>query len=69
MVNEFEEFARQFRERTMTRMLEFEASLAQAQQQVERAVSGERRREGAVEKRKTQDRNPGRAQSVLRRRS
>ena len=53
----------------MTRMLEFEASLAQAQQQVERAVSGERRREGAVEKRKTQDRNPGRAQSVLRRRS
>ncbi|AJK68052.1 MAG: hypothetical protein GX570_03985 [Corynebacterium marinum] len=36
---EFEEFSRQFRQRTTQRMVEFEKALAQAQQRVEKAVT------------------------------
>lgn len=39
MVMEFEEFSRQFRQRTTQRMIEFEKALAQAQQRVEKAVT------------------------------
>lgn len=39
MVMEFEEFSRQFRQRTTQRMMEFERALAQAQQRVEKAVT------------------------------
>lgn len=38
MVMEFEEFAKQFRQRTTQRMTEFEKALAQAQTRVEKAV-------------------------------
>lgn len=36
---EFEEFAKQFRQRTTQRMMEFEKALAAAQQRVENAVA------------------------------
>ncbi|AJE32267.1 hypothetical protein B842_02070 [Corynebacterium humireducens NBRC 106098 = DSM 45392] len=36
---EFEEFAKQFRQRTTQRMMEFEKALAAAQQRVEHAVA------------------------------
>ena len=36
---EFEEFAKQFRQRTTQRMMEFEKALAQAQERVEKSVS------------------------------
>ena len=36
---EFEEFSRQFRQRTTQRMIEFEKALAQAQQRVEKAAA------------------------------
>ncbi|QGU03789.1 hypothetical protein CETAM_02545 [Corynebacterium comes] len=36
---EFEEFSRQFRQRTTQRMIEFEKALAQSQQRVEKAVT------------------------------
>lgn len=36
---EFEEFAKQFRQRTTQRMREFEKALAQAQERVEKSVS------------------------------
>lgn len=36
---EFEEFSRQFRQRTTRRMIEFEKALAQAQARVEKAVT------------------------------
>lgn len=39
MVMEFEEFSRQFRQRTTQRMIEFEKALAQAQKRVEKAVT------------------------------
>ncbi|WP_246049189.1 hypothetical protein [Corynebacterium tapiri] len=41
-MNEFEEFARQFRERTTARLLEFEQNLAQAQRTVEEAARNPR---------------------------
>lgn len=36
---EFEEFARQFRQRTTQRMMEFEKALAAAQERVEKSVA------------------------------
>ncbi|WP_034990529.1 hypothetical protein [Corynebacterium halotolerans] len=41
---EFEEFSRQFRERTAQRMLDFEAALARAQNRMERATQTEQSR-------------------------
>lgn len=43
MVNEFEEFALQFRKRTAARLLEFEAALDKAQTDVEKAAVQEAR--------------------------
>ena len=40
MVNDFEEFALQFRRRTAARLLEFEKNLTEAQHAVERGVFG-----------------------------
>ena len=39
MVNDFEEFALQFRKRTTARLLEFEKALDKAQADVEKSVS------------------------------
>lgn len=39
MVNDFEEFAMQFRRRTVARLLEFEKNLEKAQRDVEKAVT------------------------------
>ncbi len=41
---EFEEFARQFRERTAQRMVDFEKALARAQHRMERATEAEQGR-------------------------
>ncbi len=40
---EFEQFAKQFRQRTTQRMMEFEQALAAAQQRVEKSVAAPRR--------------------------
>ncbi|WJY62566.1 hypothetical protein CATRI_02305 [Corynebacterium atrinae] len=62
---DFEEFSRQFRERTAQRMVEFEKALARAQERVEKSVEAPKQ----VVKQHSTPRTPatrGRVQGVLR---
>lgn len=52
---EFEEFSRQFRQRTTQRMVDFEKALAQAQARVEKTAQGPK----APLPRETQHNTPG----------
>lgn len=69
MVNDFEEFALQFRRRTAARLLEFEANLEKAQRDVEQAVAEQASQKAARARAHTQRKAPkqGQVRSVLRR--
>ncbi|WP_241228291.1 hypothetical protein [Corynebacterium hylobatis] len=67
MVMEFEEFSRQFRQRTTQRMVEFEKALAQAQQRVEKAVTPQPAAPPPLQPRSRPGPARGRVQGLLRR--
>lgn len=50
MVNDFDEFARQFRQRTAARLLEFERTLAKAQEDLEKAADNAKHQASAEAK-------------------
>lgn len=69
MVNDFEEFAMQFRRRTAARILEFEASMEKVQRDVEKSVAQHAPERGrrAEETTTWPTQRSGQVKSVLRR--